>query len=195
MAGVVLASGSRVRAALLEGAGVDFEIEAADIDEAAIKAQLDSGGDAVAARLADEKACTVSARHPNAFVVGADQVLSCDGRLFDKPADLDQARANLLVFRGRQHTLHSGLSVARDGAAVWRHSAHATLTMRNFSDGFLDAYLDKVGDKVLTSVGCYQLEGLGVQLFEKIDGDYFTILGLPLLPLLDFLRGENVLTT
>lgn len=195
MAGVVLASGSRVRAALLESAGVDFEIDPADIDEAAIKAQLDTGGDAVAARLADEKACTVSARHPDAFVVGADQVLSCDGHLFDKPSNLNQARANLLVFRGRSHILHSALCVARGGTAVWRHSARATLTMRNFSDGFLDAYLGKLGDKVLTSVGCYQLEGLGVQLFEKIDGDYFTILGLPLLPLLDFLRGENVLTT
>lgn len=195
MADVILASGSRVRAALLEDAGVDFEIDAADIDEAAIKAQLDSGGETVAARLADEKACTVSARRPTALVIGADQVLSCDGRLFDKPSNLDEARANLLVFRGRPHILHSGLSVARGGRTVWRYSAHATLTMRSFSDSFLEAYLGKLGDKVLTSVGCYQLEGLGIQLFEKIDGDYFTILGLPLLPLLDFLRGESALTT
>lgn len=198
---LILASASASRAALLTGAGVSFTIEPAYIDEAAIKADFsansarndDDKGDALADHLSQEKARTVSARHKDAFVIGADQILSCAGRLFDKPANLTEAHANLIFLRGRDHTLHSSVSVARQGDIIWRHTAHATLTMRAFSDRFLDQYLTQIGDRVLSSVGCYQLEGPGVQLFKKIDGDYFTILGLPLLPLLAFLRAETML--
>ena len=194
---LILASASAGRAALLTGAGISFSIEPAHIDEAAIKAKFSSKGksdaQALAGYLSEEKARAVSARHKDAFVIGADQILSCAGRLFDKPANLAEARANLAFLRGRKHTLHSSVSVARAGEIVWRHTAHATLVMRAVTDRFLDEYLTQAGDKVLSSVGCYQLEGPGVQLFEEIDGDYFTILGLPLLPLLAFLRAETML--
>lgn len=194
---LILASASAGRAALLTGAGISFSIEPAHIDEAAIKAKFSSKGksdaQALAGYLSEEKARAVSARHKDAFVIGADQILSCAGRLFDKPANLAEARANLAFLRGRKHTLHSSVSVARAGEIVWRHTAHTTLVMRAVTDRFLDEYLTQAGDKVLSSVGCYQLEGPGVQLFEEIDGDYFTILGLPLLPLLAFLRAETML--
>ncbi|MDO8422263.1 MAG: Maf family nucleotide pyrophosphatase [Parvibaculum sp.] len=193
---LLLASGSLVRANLLRGAGVTFEIQNSRVDEDAIKERFaDSDIDALAILLAEAKALAVSKENPAALVIGADQILSCNGERFDKPHDMTEARSNLQKFRGTSHRLHSGIVLAQDGRIVWRHSDHADLTMRPFSDLFLDDYLALVDDKVLTSVGCYQLEGAGIQLFEKITGDYFTILGLPLLPLLAELRARGVVGT
>lgn len=190
---LILASGSAVRAALLRQAGLLFDVENSRVDENAIKAQSDQSDiDALAILLAEAKALTVSVAHKEALVIGADQILSCNGERFDKPRHMAEARENLKKFCGQTHRLHSGIVLALGGKIVWRHSDHADLTMRVFSDKFLDQYLDIVGDRVMTSVGCYQLEGPGIQLFEKIDGDYFTILGLPLLALLDELRARQV---
>lgn len=189
---LVLASGSAVRAMLLRQAGLAFEIQNSNVDEDLIKKKFaDSDTDVLAIKLAEAKAVAVSAEKPEALVIGADQILSCQARRYDKPRDMREARANLMMFRGRSHRLHSAIVLAKSGVIVWRHSDHADLTMRNFSDTFLDHYLADVGAKVLTSVGCYQLEGPGIQLFEKIEGDYFTILGLPLLPLLAELRQRQ----
>ena len=193
---VVLASASAARAALLQGAGVAVAVEAAAIDEAEVKASLRAAGAAaaeVAESLAELKAQRIARRHPGALVIGADQVLDCDGTLFDKPTDAADARRQLLLLRGRRHELVSAAVVVRDGVRLWHHVGRATLTMRRFSDAFLDDYLDAAGDAVLASVGAYQVEGVGAQLFARIDGDYFTILGLPLLPVLDFLREQGVL--
>ena len=190
---LILASGSAVRATLLRNAGLTFEARDSRVDEEAVKKRFAHGDeegaiDALAVTLAEEKALAVSRAEPAALVIGADQILSCGPRRFDKPRDMDEARENLLFFRGRTHTLHSGLALASGGRTVWTFSDRAHLTMRSFTDEFLAAYLAALGDKVRTSVGCYQLEGPGIQLFERIEGDYFTILGLPLLPLLAELR-------
>jgi septum formation protein len=192
---VVLASASPIRAQLLCNAGVDCRITPAQIDEEEVKHAL-HGEEADVATIADTlaelKARQVAPAHPGALVVGVDQVLECQGTMFDKPTDLDQARAHLLALRGRTHELVAAVSVLRDGDRLWHHIDRARLTMRDFSDDFLDAYLAAVGEGALASVGAYRLEGPGVQLFARIEGDYFTILGLPLLPLLDFLRNHNV---
>ena len=189
---LVLASGSAVRATLLRQAGLSFDIQNSRVDEDAIKLGFaDSNIDELALRLAEAKALAVSVNAGDALVIGADQILSCNKARFDKPRDMAEARRNLLIYRGHTHRLHSGVVIAQNGNIVWRHSDHADLTMRNFSDAFLDHYLETVGEKVMTSVGCYQLEGPGIQLFEIIEGDYFTILGLPLLALLDELRSRQ----
>lgn len=196
---LILASASAVRRKLLGDAGLEFEAVDSQADEDAIKQGFATGDltpdeatDALALKLAEEKALAVSARFPAAFVIGADQILSCGGKRYDKPKSMGEARANLMEFRGRPHILHSGLVLAKEGRILWRHSARATLTMREFSDAYLDHYLGEVGSMVMKSVGCYQLEGPGVQLFEKIEGDYFSILGLPMLPLLAELRAQGV---
>lgn len=193
---LILASASAVRASLLRQAGLDFHVRDSRVDEDAVKKSFagstdDGDTDALALRLAEEKALAVSRAEPGALVIGADQIMSCETRRFDKPRDMVEARANLLFLRGHTHTLHSAVVLALDGEVVWGHSARADLAMRNFSDGFLDWYLKTLGEKVKTSVGCYQLEGPGIQLFERIEGDYFTILGLPLLPLLAELRDRG----
>lgn len=194
-ANLVLASGSAVRATLLRQAGIPFDVQNSQVDEDAIKERFaDSNIDDLAIKLAAAKAIAVSTERPDAMVIGADQILSCEGARFDKPRDMAEARTNLKFFHGRTHRLHSGIVLAQSGEIIWHHSAHADLTMRAFSDDFLETYLATVGDKVLTSVGCYQLEGPGIQLFENISGDYFTILGLPLLPLLDELRRRKVVS-
>ena len=191
---LVLASGSAVRAALLRQAGIHFDVQNSHLDEEVIKERFaQSDIDELAIKLAEAKAVAVSAERSGTIVIGADQILSCEGARFDKPRDMAEARANLKIFHGRTHRLHSGIVLAQSGDIIWRHSAHADLTMRDFSDEFLDDYLSNVGSKVLTSVGCYQLEGSGIQLFENINGDYFTILGLPLLPLLAELRRRKVI--
>ncbi len=192
---VILASASAARARLLEAAGLSVARQAAAIDEAEIKASLKAegaGAAAVAEALAEMKAVKISRRHPGALVIGCDQMLDCDGRWLDKPATLAAARAQLEALAGRSHQLLTAAVVVRDGARLWHHGDGATLTMREFGAGFLDAYLAAAGDAALASVGAYQLEGLGAQLFSRVRGDYFTILGLPLLPLLDFLRGHGV---
>ena len=196
MSKLILASASAARAAMLTAAGIAHEVQPARIDEAAVKAAMTAEGAPprdIADKLAEMKALRVSQRQPGRLVLAADQVLVQDGRLYDKPADMTAARAQLAALRGQTHELLSAAVVARDGAPVWRHVGAARLTMRPFSDEFLDAYLARIGDLALTSVGCYHLEGLGAQLFARVEGDYFTILGLPLLELLGFLRARGVL--
>jgi septum formation protein len=195
---LVLASGSATRRALLEAAGVVFRVYPAQVNEAALRDALFAADacvshESVALALAEEKAKAVSAEEQDALVVGADQVLSCEGHLFEKPASVGEARAQLLALRGKTHALHSAVALAENGKVVWQTTRTARLTVRAFSDAALDAYLARAGDAVLTSVGAYQIEGPAVQLFDEIDGDHTTILGLPLLPLLKELRRREVL--
>lgn len=192
---VVLASASAARAQLLERAGLDVRCDPAGVDEDEVKASFRAEGrDTVscATALAEAKAVRVSIRSPGALVIGADQMLVLGQRWFDKPRDLAEARQQLLALRGQRHELVTAAAVAVNGAVIWHRLDRPALTMRGFSETFLDAYLAAAGDEVLAVVGCYRLEGLGAQLFERIDGDYFSILGLPLLPLLEFLRGHGV---
>jgi septum formation protein len=193
---VILASASAVRLRLLREAGVPVEAEAANVDEEEVKSALKAEGASgaqIAETLAELKAQKVARRHAGALVVGADQVLECDGRLFDKPPDRDRAAAHLRALAGRTHALLSAACAVRDGTRVWHENTVARLTMRPLDDGFIDHYLDAVAEDALASVGAYRLEGLGAQLFARIEGDYFSILGLPLIPLLDFLRAQGVL--
>lgn len=188
---LVLASRSASRVALLAGAGLAFEAVPSDVDERAVEAPLLAAGadpGAIALHLAEAKAIAVSAGRPGDLVLGCDQTLGLDGERFVKPENRAAARAQLTRLRGRGHELHSALALVEDGRLLWSTVVVARMTMRPFSDAVLDDYCDRVGDAVLASVGCYQLEGLGVTLFEAIEGDYFTILGLPLLPLLAELR-------
>jgi len=194
--GLILASASASRAAILRNAGLDIEIIPAGVDESELKRSVRSGGGTaadVARMLAELKATRISQRRPGAFVIGADQMLECAGDWYDKPGTLADARRQLLQLRDRPHSLITAAVVVRDGVGIWAHTETATLRMRRFSDAFLERYLAHLGPEVLETVGCYRLEGLGAQLFTHIDGDFFTILGLPLLPLLDFLRGHGIL--
>jgi septum formation protein len=191
---LILASQSPARQSLLTNAGIAFEAIPAEIDERAIQcASRLSSPSQVAALLAREKAVSVSLRHPDQFVVGADQTLILGERLFSKPAGRAQAAAQLRVLAGQSHQLHSATALARNGEILFEDVSIARLTMRPLDDAAISAYLDAAGEAVTTSVGAYQLEGLGVHLFERIEGDHFTILGLPLLPLLKFLRGQGLL--
>ena len=188
---IILASTSPARLAILEAAGVTVRTAVSEVDEHPVKVKLVASrarAEAVAIALAELKAEAVSKREPDALVIGADQVLDLDGRLFDKPGTREAARRQLRELRGRSHRLVSAVALAVAGKVVWKHAATATLAMRVFSDAFLDAYLDKAGDAVLGSVGAYHIEGLGAQLFSKVEGDQFAIRGLPLWPLLDQLR-------
>lgn len=192
---IILASKSAARRAVLDGAGVPFECATAGVDEDAVKASLLAEGARpreVADALAELKAVRVSRRTPG-FVIGADQTLELGGRLYDKVDTIDAARERLKELRGQVHKLHSAVVVAKDGAPIWREVATCTLAMRPFSDAFLETYLAEEGEAALGSVGCYRLEGPGAQLFSKIEGDYFAILGLPLLGLLDLLRRHGAL--
>ena len=193
---LVLASASRTRRGMLANAGVLVECDAADIDEGAVKDEMRARGAPVAeiaGMLARLKAERVSLRHPGAIVVGADSMIECEGRHFDKPADAARAVAQLMALAGRTHKLYSAAVAMRDGKAIWDATDVALLTMRGFDPGFAQRYVATIGDAALGSVGAYQLEGLGAQLFERVEGDFFTILGLPLLPLLGFLRGQGVI--
>lgn len=195
MTALTLASQSATRAAIMRAAWIAFQVVSPDVDEAVAKRDLLVEGAApraVAEALARMKAIVVS-RDRAGLVIGADQTLELDGELHDKAASLEEARERLTLLRGKTHALHTAVVVARDGASLWGHVETARLTMRAFSDGFLDGYLARAGAGVLTSVGGYQLEGEGAQLFEAIDGDYFSILGLPLIPLLGALRREGAL--
>ena len=196
MAPVILASASRIRRELLERAGVPALAEAASIDEDELKAAFRAEGtaaEACAEALAQLKAMRISERHPTALVIGADQMLDCNGTWFDKPSDLAEARAHLLALRGKSHRLVTACVAVRGSERLWHTITAAKLTMRSFTDSFLDDYLQQAGQDVLSAVGAYQLEGLGAQLFERVEGDFFTVLGLPLLPLLGFLRGQGVI--
>ena len=191
---LILASQSRARQALLANAGIGFEAVTAEIDERALQqaSGLSAPGE-IASLLAREKALSVSARQPGKFVIGADQTLALGERLFSKPAGRAQAAEQLRALAGQRHELHSAVAVARDGKILFEAVAIAGMTMRRLGEAEIDVYLDEAGDAVTSSVGAYQLEGLGVHLFERIDGDHFTILGLPLLPLLAFLRSKRLL--
>lgn len=193
---VVLASASPVRRLLLERVGLSVTVDPARIDESAIRAGLDAEGAtprAVAEALAEFKARKVSARHPGALVIGADQVADIDGERLDKPAGADDARAQLARMQGRTHQLHSAAVIARSGAPIWRHIATVRMTMRPLDDAAIDRYLDAAGPDVLGCVGCYQFEGLGASLFSAYRGDYFAVLGLPLLEVLDVLRSNGAM--
>ncbi|HVH79129.1 MAG TPA: Maf family nucleotide pyrophosphatase [Stellaceae bacterium] len=193
---LILASGSVARAQLLRAAGVEFAVEPADIDEAPIKKEYQAAGRDAAAcalALAELKARAIGLRHPGALIIGADQILVMGGAWFDKPDDLSQAAAQLRKLRGRAHHLVTAACVYRAGERVWQAVSAPKLTMREFSEGFLASYIAAEGEVLLGSVGAYRLEGRGVQLFARIEGDYFAILGLPLLELLGFLRGHDAL--
>ncbi|MDR6755890.1 septum formation protein [Mycoplana sp. BE70] len=188
---LILASQSPFRRMLMESAGLSFQAIAADIDERAIEAELAHlapSPSEVALHLAEAKASDVARRHPGHLVIGSDQTLSLDDRVFHKPRDLKDAKEHLRALSGRTHALNSAIALSLSGKTEWRHVSTAWLTMRSLSDGFIERHLARVGDKALSSVGAYQLEGEGIQLFEKIEGDYFTIIGLPMLPLLAQLR-------
>jgi septum formation protein len=192
---LVLASRSPARRRMLLDAGVRLIADGPGVDEEGVKAAFRADGAEpaeVAEALAEMKAKRVSPRYEKALVLGADQMLACDGVWFDKPDSRDEARAHLRRLRGRTHRLLVSAVVVKDGARIWHQTDAAELTMRNLSDDFIEAYLDAVGDAALDSVGAYQLEGLGAQLFGRVQGDYFTVLGLPLLPLLAFLREHKV---
>jgi septum formation protein len=193
---VLLASASATRAGLLKAAGVDFDVVASGVDEAPIKAALLADGSdpaEIASRLAEAKALSASMAYPDDLVVGADQTLEFEGRLFDKAGSIAEARERLAELRGRTHLLHAAVVGARAGRPLWSETVTTRLTMRDVSDPFLDAYLARNADVALWSVGAYALEGEGVQLFERIEGDYFAVLGLPLLGLLAHLRDQGLL--
>ena len=193
---LILASASASRRALLAGAGLRFDVQPASIDESAVKQSARTDGllatDA-AIILADMKAERVSLRHPEALVIGADQILVCEDTWYDKPSDPAEARRHLRELRGKTHVLATAVVCHAAGRSIWQHETQPRLTMRRFSDTFLDAYLAAEGDAVTTTVGAYRLEGTGIHLFEKIDGAHDAILGLPLLPLLRFLRDHGLL--
>ena len=189
---LVLASKSAARRNILVAAGLPVEIRPAQIDERAIEARAGINSAAAAAiQLARAKAESVSAAMSGRLVLGADQTLALGNTRFSKPADRAAARAQLRALSGKTHELHAALALVRDGQVLFEHAGIARLTMRELSDGFIDSYLDAAGPAAVKSVGSYQIEGAGIHLFERIDGDYFTILGLPLLPLLDFLRRNG----
>jgi len=195
-ASVTLASQSSIRATLLTNAGVMFDTASAGVDEDALKAGLLAEGAPprdIADALAEAKAVKVSRKRAG-LIIGADSTMELAGRLYDKPATLADAREHLLALRGQVHRLHSAAVIAEGGAPVWRHVSTVKLTVRAFSDDFLDAYIAAEGDALLSSVGCYRFEGLGAQLFSRVEGDYFSILGLPLIQVLDYLRIRGALT-
>jgi septum formation protein len=189
--GLVLASGSPVRARLLAAAGLQFRVDPAAIDEGSLKGECQrrrEGAIECALALAEAKARYVAPGHDRALVIGADQILACGDQWFDKPAHLGEARRQLETLRGRTHELTTAVCVFQGASRLWRTVSQPRLTMRDFSNGFLDEYLAAEGAAALNSVGGYRLEGMGVQLFDRVEGDYFAILGLPLLDLLSFLR-------
>ena len=192
---LILGSGSRSRRLLLKNAGLAFETMPADLDERAAEAPLLETGaspEDIALALAMAKATIVSEAHRSALVIGADQMLELDGERLTKPADMEAARHQILQLSGKTHTLHSAVVCARDGGIVWQHVEPAHMTMRKLAPQFIGRYLAAVGAEALSSVGAYQIEGRGIQLFDRIDGDFFAILGLPILPLLTFLRSEGI---
>lgn len=188
---IILASTSSFRGRILENAGIRFGAVASNVDERAVESTLTGSGvgaEDVALVLAEAKAVEVSERHVDALVIGADQTLALGDEIFHKPADMAGARAHLLALAGRTHALNSAVVIARGGSAIWRHVSLASMTMRDMDPGFIGRHLAAVGEQALLSVGAYQYEGCGIQLFSRTEGDYFTIVGLPMLPLLEELR-------
>lgn len=194
---LILASASRARGEVLRNAGLSFQTAPADIDEDAVKqafeAKVDAGPADLAEELANRKAEHISKLHPGLLVIGADQVLEFEGRILSKPNDMAAARTQLMELKGKTHHLISAIALWQDGAPLWSYAEKTNMVMRDFTPGFLDAYLEEAGPRICESVGGYQLESRGIQLFARIEGDFFTILGLPLLPLLDKLRQHGIL--
>ncbi len=193
---VILASGSATRQNMLRSAGVPFEVDRPDVDEGALKDECRALGLTIvetAEALALAKAKKIAPRHPGLIVLGADQMLECGDEWFDKPVDRAAAGRQLMKLSGRSHKLHSATVALRHGEVIWRNIDMAELTVRPITPDFIETYLDHVGDAVLSSVGCYQIEGMGIQLFSAINGSHFTIQGMALLPLLAFLRAEGVI--
>ena len=191
---VVLASGSETRKSMLSAAGVFFEVLPAVVDEDEIKSALRAeGSDSafIAESLAEHKARVVSRKLPSPLILGADQILECDNKIYSKPVNLAAAKEQLKTLRGKDHTLISSVVVFRNGQRLWHNTDRALLRMREFSNDFLDDYVTELGEELLEGPGCYKVEGRGIQLFSRITGDHFTILGLPLLPLLDYLRLQG----
>ncbi len=192
---IILASGSTIRANILRAAGVTFEIAKPNVDEAAIKREAAGAGktpEQMAMQLAEAKALAV-AKTTDAIIIGADQILEFEGRAFDKPKDIDEAHARLKEMVGAPHTLINAVAIARKGRIIWRNLERPKLCLRDLTEAEIDAYLAAAGPEILTSVGAYQVEGVGARLFERIDGDYFSVLGLCLFPVLDCLRREGAL--
>lgn len=197
---LILASGSPYRRQMLEAAGLTFDVIPADIDEASLKSKFMACSSAlnpaaIAGALARAKAQVVSSQNNGALVIGSDQVLTFEGELLSKPSDTAAARHQLEQLRGKTHRLLSAVAIAQAGEIVWEHVGEAVLTMRRFTGTFLDKYIATVGPRICQTVGSYEIEGLGIQLFERVEGDHFTIIGLPLLPLLAELRSRGVLAT
>ncbi|MEM8952053.1 MAG: nucleoside triphosphate pyrophosphatase [Pseudomonadota bacterium] len=196
---LILASASQARAAMFEAAGIDVSLRPAAVDEGDIKASFKAAGGSAgeaAVALAELKANVIASTvPPDAIVLGADQILTCDGDWFDKPVDRNAAHAQLSKLGGKPHELHTAVVAFRGGARIWHHLATPRLQMRPLSSDFIERYLDAAGDGALASVGCYQIEGAGAHLFTRTDGDYFSILGMPLLPVLTFLRDQGVVMT
>lgn len=194
---IILASGSKIRAEMLIGAGLSFDIHPADIAEDSVKqgilqdrSEIDNAE--IALILANLKAVHISREFPESLVIGSDQILDLEGEIFDKPTDRSQARSQLMILSGRSHELISAVSVALHGKEVWHHVDRARLFVRDLTEEFVDGYLDRIGDAAYTSPGSYQVEGIGIQLFDHMDGNHYTILGMPLLPLLKFLRFQKM---
>jgi septum formation protein len=195
---VILASRSPARANLLRNAGISFKVAPVAVDEEAVKEGMlaeQAPPRDIADALAELKAHRAASREPGALAIGADQVLECGGRLFSKPGSLEEAREQLAALRGRAHILLSAAVIYENARPVWRHVGQVRMVMRPFSDSFLDEYVHAEGEALLHTVGCYRLEGLGAQLFSQVSGDYFSVLGLPLLELLGFLRTRSIGTT
>lgn len=191
---LILASQSKARYHMLRAAGLDFAVQDPDLDEAALQSKLRGAmtpADVMAQALAHAKALSIGIRSPDALVIGADQVLFCNGRIFNKPGDMDEAKTHLKYLGGKTHQLISAVCLVQKDKVIWGHAERARLTMRELDDGLIDRYCDRVGDSLLRSVGAYELEGPGAWLFDRIEGDYYTILGLPLLPLLQNLRDKG----
>ncbi|PPD00541.1 MAG: septum formation inhibitor Maf [Hyphomicrobium sp.] len=190
---LILASGSKARRAMLQSAGVVCDVVIADVDEESIKAAMISESDCVEAAdvatvLAAEKALSIANANPGCYVIGSDQVLALGRRMFSKAKTMDEARETLDILRGRTHELVSAVAIARNNEIIWHAVDTAVMTMRHFTNEYLDTYLSEAGPNALNAVGCYEIEGMGVHLFSKVEGDYFTVLGMPLLPLLEQLR-------
>ena len=193
---IILASGSRARQEMLTNACIDFEIKPADINERSIlnalkKEEINTSG--ICLHLSEEKARVISSQYPEEYVIGSDQILSMNDEIFSKAKDNEEAFQKLKDFQGKEHYLTAGVVVSKSGKTLWRHTDVAALKMRTMNDQKITEYIDKAGDIVTSCVGCYALEGLGIRLFSDIRGDFFTILGMPLLPLLNFLHDEGIL--
>lgn len=194
---ITLASGSKIRRQILDGAGLIYDVKTSLVDEDAIKKsmiEMNAPPRDIADALAEAKAVKVS-RDKDGLVIGADQIMVMDGHLYDKPKTMDEARERLLSMRGKSHFLIGAVVICQSGEAVWRHGSKTTLYVRDFSESFLDDYLMAEGEDILSAVGAYKFEGRGAQLFSKVDGDFFSILGLSLLPVLDYLRIRGVIET